>query len=59
MKIFSDIPFVCENTELIAKKCSFFLRKKYYITKNLEINQEDDFLKKKSQIGLLSRLNTS
>ena len=54
--LYEDIPFVCENTLLLAKKVSFLEEKQPSLPKvDLEIN-EDDLLKKKSISGLEERL---
>ena len=47
-KIFSDIPSACWNTELIAKKCNFYLDEKPTILPKVYSSkiEEDNFLKK-------------
>ena len=48
-QIFSDIPFVCENTLSLAKKCSFFLTEKEPALPKIFLNQDEEnsLLKKK------------
>ena len=55
---FSDIPSACWNTELIAKKCNFYLDEKPTILPKVYSSklEEDNFLKKQSEEGLLNRL---
>ena len=58
LKSFSDIPSACWNTELIAKKCNFYLDEKPTILPKVYSSKvdEDNFLKKHSEEGLLNRL---
>ena len=59
LEIFSDIPSaLCLNTELIAKKCNFYLDEKPTILPKVYSSkiEEDNFLKKQSEEGLLIRL---
>ncbi len=59
LEIFSDIPSACWNTELVAKKCNFYLDEKPTILPKVYSSklEEDNFLKKQSEEGLFSRLN--
>ena len=58
LEIFSDIQSACLNTELIAKKCNFYLDEKPTILPKVYSSkiEEDNFLKKQSEAGLLNRL---
>ncbi len=59
LKNFSDIPSACWNTELIAKKCSFYLDEKPTLLPKVysSKSEENNFLKKLSEEGLLNRLD--
>jgi len=59
LKIFNDIPSACWNTELIAKKCSFYLDEKPTVLPKVYSSklEEDNFLKKVSEEGLLNRVD--
>ena len=50
---FKNFPDALDNTVMIAKKCSFFLEEKIqnYLKINVENNDENSFLKKKSFRG--------
>ncbi|MEE2694767.1 MAG: DNA polymerase III subunit alpha [Pseudomonadota bacterium] len=60
LDLFSDIPQACENTLLLAKKCSFVLEEKPPSLPKIKLNgfNEDELLKKESRNGLLNRLRT-
>ena len=59
LEIFSDIPSACWNTELIAKKCNFYLDEKPTILPKVYSSkvEEDNILKKQSKEGLFKRLS--
>ncbi|MAI29520.1 MAG: DNA polymerase III subunit alpha [Rickettsiales bacterium] len=58
LELFSDIPSACSNTELIAQKCNFYLEEKPTILPKVYHSkvEEDNYLKKQSEEGLLNRL---
>ncbi|MFL2661725.1 MAG: DNA polymerase III subunit alpha [Alphaproteobacteria bacterium] len=58
LEIYKDIPHACENTVLIAQKCSFFLKEKPPSLPKINTNglNEDSLLEKKSFEGLKMRI---
>ncbi|MAZ46065.1 MAG: DNA polymerase III subunit alpha [Rickettsiales bacterium] len=58
LEIFSDIPSACWNTEMVARKCTFYLDEKPTILPKVYSSklEEDNFLKQQSEEGLLNRL---
>ena len=56
--LFSDIPQVCKNTVLIAKRCSFYLQEKPPSLPKIHSNESDEntLLRRNSENGLKERL---
>ena len=58
-KLFSDIPEACDNTLLIAERCSITMRENENLLPQYSVPKgetEDSWLRKESNIGLLEKL---
>ena len=59
-KLFSDIPEACDNTLLIAERCSITMRENENLLPQYSVPKgetEDSWLRKESNIGLLEKLD--
>ena len=59
-KLFSDIPEACDNTLLIAERCSITMRENENLLPQYSVPKgetEDSWLRKESNIGLLKKLD--